>query len=234
MLIQLYKADLELLQIRTVFPAVQRAAIRGQVRVIRIGCTLVYLQSQKAVPNCESGTQAVLVRCTTHELTTQLQSLSYQLLRLLGAVKLQLCGPRSGYQIGDIRPAHLTGGQGILRPPGPHHIQIRKYRQILDSGALAAFLLERWADAPEVLTVAQTSSLCGYGPSAINRRVRDGLVEAVSYRGHNLIFKESLADRLASYEGQTISARSELHQELLEEFQGKEQNSGMEWGSMSL
>lgn len=107
-------------------------------------------------------------------------------------------------------------------------------RQILDSGALAAFLLERWADAPEVLTVAQTASLCGYGPSAINRWVRDGLVEAVSYRGHNLIFKESLADRLASYEGQTISARSELHQELLEEFQSKEQNSGMEWGSMSL
>ena len=86
--------------------------------------------------------------------------------------------------------------------------------QILDSGALAAFLLERWADAPEVLTVAQTASLCGYGPSAINRWVRDGLVEAVSYRGHNLIFKESLADRLASYEGQTISARSELHKEL--------------------
>nr|WP_325198969.1 helix-turn-helix domain-containing protein [uncultured Oscillibacter sp.] len=107
-------------------------------------------------------------------------------------------------------------------------------RQILDSGSLAAFLLERWADAPDLLTVAQTASLCGYGPSAINRWVRDGLVEAVSYRGHNLIFKESLADRLASYEGQTISARSELHKELLEEFQREEQNSGMEWGSMSL
>lgn len=107
-------------------------------------------------------------------------------------------------------------------------------RQILDSGSLAAFLLERWADAPDLLTVAQTASLCGYGPSAINRWVRDGLVEAVSYRGHNLIFKESLADRLASYEGQTISARSELHEELLEEFQREEQSSGMEWGSMSL
>lgn len=115
-----------------------------------------------------------------------------------------------------------SGGRALEQP-----------RQILDSGALAAFLLERWADAPEVLTVAQTASLCGYGPSTINRWVRDGLVEAVSYRSHNLIFKESLADRLASYEGQTISARSELHEELLEEFQ-REQNSGMEWGSMSL
>lgn len=82
--------------------------------------------------------------------------------------------------------------------------------------------------------MAQTASLCGYGPSAINRWVRDGLVEAVSYRNYNLIFKESLADRQASYEGQTISARSELHKELLEEFQREEQNSGMEWGSMSL
>lgn len=130
----------------------------------------------------------------------------------------------AGLLQGDIPVSIFSSGGRTLEQP----------RQILDSGALAAFLLERWADAPEVLTVAQTASLCGYGPSAINRWARDGLVEAVSYRGHNLIFKESLADRLASYEGQTISARSELHEELLEEFQREEQNSGMEWDSMSL
>ncbi len=84
-----------------------------------------------------------------------------------------------------------------------------------------------------MLTVPQTASLCGYGPSAINRWVRDGLVEAVNYRGHNLISKESLAERLASYEGQSISVRSALHEKLLEEFETEEQNSGMEW-SMSL
>lgn len=130
----------------------------------------------------------------------------------------------AGLLQGDIPVGIFSGGGRTLEQP----------HQILDSGALAVFLLGRWADAPEMLTVAQTVSLCGYGPSAINRWVRDGLVEAVSYRGHNLIFKESLADRLASYEGQTISARSELHNELLEEFQREEQNSGMEWGSMSL
>ncbi len=107
-------------------------------------------------------------------------------------------------------------------------------RQTLDSGALCAFLLERWADAPDVLTVPQAASLCGYGRSAINRWIRDGLVDGVCYRGKNLISKESLAERLASYDGQMSPVRSALYEELLEEFQAEEQNSGMEWGSMSL
>ena len=46
-------------------------------------------------------------------------------------------------------------------------------------------------DAPDMLTVPQAASLCGYGASA-------------------------------------------LYEELLEEFQAEEQNSGMEWGSMPL
>ncbi len=71
-------------------------------------------------------------------------------------------------------------------------------RQTLDSEALCAFLLERWADAPDVLNVSQAASLCGYGASAINRWVREGLVDGVCYRGTNLISKESLAERLAS------------------------------------
>ncbi len=109
-------------------------------------------------------------------------------------------------------------------------------RQILYSGALCVFLLDRWADAPDMLTAAQAAFLCGYGASTINRWVRDGIVEAVNYRGTNLISKESLAERLASHEGQLIPIRSTIHEELLEEFQAEaeEQNSGMEWGSMPL
>ncbi len=109
-------------------------------------------------------------------------------------------------------------------------------RQILCSGALCVFLLDRWADAPDMLTAAQAAFLCGYGASTINRWVRDGIVEAVNYRGTNLISKESLAERLASHEGQLIPIRSTIHEELLEEFQAEaeEQNSGMEWGSMPL
>ena len=129
---------------------------------------------------------------------------------------------------------------GLLREDIPAGIfssggrTLENPRQILDSGALCAFLLDRWADAPDMLTVAQAASLCGYGPSTINRWVRDSIVEAVRCYGSNLISKESLAERLASSEGQLIPARSALHEELLEGFQAEEQNSGMEWGSMSL
>ena len=111
---------------------------------------------------------------------------------------------------------------------------VQERRQILDSGALCAFLLDRWVDASDMLTVPQAAFLCSYGLSTINRWVREGIMEAVRCYGSNLISKESLAERLASYEGQMIPARSALHEELLEEFQTAEQNSGMEWGSMSL
>ena len=107
-------------------------------------------------------------------------------------------------------------------------------RQTLDSGALCGFLLERWADAPDMLTAQQAASLCGYGPATINAWIGKGLVTAVQYRRRNLIAKESLAERLASQEAQLSSNHPECYTELLEEFQTEEQNSGMEWGSMSL
>lgn len=107
-------------------------------------------------------------------------------------------------------------------------------RQTLDSGALCAFLLERWADAPDMLTVQQAASLCGYRPAAINNWIGKGRMTAVPCRGRNLIPKESLAERLASREVQLSSNHSEQYTELLKEFQAEEQNSGMEWDSMSL
>lgn len=107
-------------------------------------------------------------------------------------------------------------------------------RQTLDSGALCAFLLERWADALDMLTVQQAASLCGYGPAAINGWIGKGRMTALPCRGRNLIPKESLAERLASREVQLSSNRPEFYIELLKEFQAEGQNSGMEWGSMSL
>lgn len=107
-------------------------------------------------------------------------------------------------------------------------------RQTLDSGALCAFLLERWADAPDMLTAQQAASLCGYRSATINNWIGKGLVAAVRCRGRNLIPKESLAEWLASREAQLFSNHSAQYAELLEEFQAKEQSSGMEWGSMSL
>lgn len=107
-------------------------------------------------------------------------------------------------------------------------------RQALDSGALCAFLLERWADAPDMLTAQQATSLCGYGSATINNWVGKGQMKAVPFRGRNLIPKGFLAERLASQEVQMSFNHSEQYAELLEEFQTEEQNSGMEWGSMSL
>lgn len=107
-------------------------------------------------------------------------------------------------------------------------------RQTLDSGALCAFLLERWADAPDMLAVQQAASLCGYRPAVINNWIGKGRMTAVQCRGRNLIPKESLAERLASREVQLSSNRPEFYIELLEEFQTEEHTSGMEWGSMSL
>lgn len=107
-------------------------------------------------------------------------------------------------------------------------------RQTLDSGALCTFLLERWADVPDMLTVQQAASLCGYGPATINNWIGKGRMTVVPCRGRNLIPKESLADRLASREVQLSSNRPEFYIELLKEFQVEEQNSGMEWGPMSL
>lgn len=108
-----------------------------------------------------------------------------------------------------------------------------KHRKITGR-TLCDFLLERWADAPDMLTVQQAASLCGYGPATINGWIGKGWMTAVQCRGKNLIPKESLVERLASREMQLSSNHSEQYAELLEEFQTEEQNSGMEWGSMSL
>lgn len=107
-------------------------------------------------------------------------------------------------------------------------------RQTLDSGALCAFLLERWVDAPDMLTAQQAASLCGYVPATLNSWIGKGLVKAVQCRGRNRISKESLAVWLASREMQVASNHSEQYAKLLEEFQEEEQNSGMKWGFMSL
>lgn len=107
-------------------------------------------------------------------------------------------------------------------------------RQTLDSRALCAFLLERWVDVPDMLTVQQAASLCGYRPATINNWIGKGRMKAVPCRGRNLIPKGFLVERLASREVQLSSNHPEFYIELLEKFQAKEQTSGMEWGSMSL
>ncbi|MEA4919813.1 MAG: DNA-binding protein [Clostridiaceae bacterium] len=104
----------------------------------------------------------------------------------------------------------------------------------LDSEALFSLSIERWQDAPDMLTVKQAEALCGYGTTTMNRWFQLGHVRGVTYYGVNLISKESLAEYLASPEGQRISIKSEAHRLLLEKFCTEQKNSGMAFGSMSL
>lgn len=113
----------------------------------------------------------------------------------------------------------------------------KRPRTRLDKGALQAFLLDCWVDAPDMLTIPQTASLCGYSVTTLERWFQKELLAGIRYRGMILISKESLAEWLASDRGQSIQQQSTIHRELIEEFQTQEQgqkNSGMDFGSMSL
>ena len=88
-----------------------------------------------------------------------------------------------------------------------------------------------------MLTVPQTMSLCGYSAATIEHRFQKNFLEGIRYREMILLFKESLAEWMASNEGQSIQRQSVKHQELIEEFQAqelKQENSGMGFGTMSL
>lgn len=104
----------------------------------------------------------------------------------------------------------------------------------LNSEALFSLLIDRWQDAPDMLTVKQAETICGYGTTTMNRWLQLCHVRGVTYYGVNLISKESLAEYLASPEGQRISVKSETHRLLLEEYLAVHQTSGMAFGSMSL
>ncbi len=104
----------------------------------------------------------------------------------------------------------------------------------LDSGELCSFLAAQWQGEPDMLTSRQAAALCGYNMYTINRWAQDHLVKAVLYYGKYLISKDSLAEFLSSGAGQSITAMSELHRELLEDFCAQQQNSAMELGSMAL
>ena len=54
----------------------------------------------------------------------------------------------------------------------------------------------------------------------------DGKIQSVNYYGKNFISKESLAEYLASYDGQRIARSSQTHQELTETFIDRGQESG--------
>lgn len=132
--------------------------------------------------------------------------------------------------LNDMMPVGIFSSEEYSYPP-------RQPRTQLDNGVLRAFFLDCWVDAPDMLTVPQTVSLCGYSVTTIERWFQKKFLAGIRYRGMILISKESLAEWLASDRGQSIQQQSAVHRELMDEFQMQEQgqkNSGMGFGSMSL
>lgn len=132
--------------------------------------------------------------------------------------------------LNDMMPVGIFSSKGYGYPP-------RQSRTRLDNGVLQVFLLDRWVDSPDMLTVPQTAALCGYSAATIERWFQKDLLVGIHYRGMILLSKESLAEWLASDEGQNIQRKSVVHQELIEEFLSQEQeqkNSGMGFSTMSL
>lgn len=97
-----------------------------------------------------------------------------------------------------------------------------------------SFLLDEWADEPDMLTTKQAADLTGYNDTTVNNWAADGKIKSVNYFGKNLISKESLAEYLASPEDQRIARPAQKHHDMIESFMDREQNSGMEFGFMSL
>ena len=99
---------------------------------------------------------------------------------------------------------------------------------------LFSFLMNEWTHMPDILTTKQATDLTGYNGTTINKWAADGKIQAVNYYGKNLISKESLAEYVSSYEGQRIARPSQRHRDMIQAYMGREQNSNMSFGSMSL
>ena len=115
--------------------------------------------------------------------------------------------------VGDLDVIHP---QGIFSSYSHPVCQPRTY---LDREELCAFILTKWNDQPDMLTVREVAELCGYSAHTVSGWVRKGTVASVAYHGANLVFKESLAEWLASGEGPGIRHMSEVHRRLVEGFQ---------------
>lgn len=67
-----------------------------------------------------------------------------------------------------------------------------------DRKPLARFLTKKFAEAPDVLTAAEISTLTGYGKSGINAWCRKGAVKAFDIKGRYMFPKKYLIEYLVS------------------------------------
>ena len=127
-------------------------------------------------------------------------------------------------ELNNIIPAGAFSSKQLQNSPLPN----------TEPEELLSFLTDEWTDESDMLTTKQVADLTGYNDTTINNWVVDGKIQAVNYYGKNLISKESLAEYLASLEGQGIARPSQKHQEIMESFTNREQKSDMAFGFMSL
>ena len=90
-------------------------------------------------------------------------------------------------------------------------------------------------DESDMLFTKQATDLTGYNNTTINNWATNGKIQAVNYYGKNLISKESLAEYLASSEGQRIRpAIAEISRDYEILYRKRTKQSDMGFGSMSL
>lgn len=131
---------------------------------------------------------------------------------------------RNAGELDAVIPIGAFNGKPPIADPSP----------CMESEEFFSFLLDEWADEPDMLTAKQAADLIGYNDTTINNWAAEGKVKAVIYYGKNLISKESLAKHITSLEGQRIARPSQKHKNMINAFIVREQNSVMEFGSMSL
>lgn len=79
------------------------------------------------------------------------------------------------------------------------------------------YLLKRWRDAPDALTVAQAEKLTGYAATTIGEWIRQERLQAVWYYNHYQIPKTSLIVCLMKLESESRHYYSPQHLEMIQE-----------------
>ena len=106
--------------------------------------------------------------------------------------------------------------------------------EYLDCDELNAYFLDEWCDYPDMLSVRETTKICGYDSASILRWIDKKHIKAVLYRNSYLVSKDSLSEHLSSEKGQRILKKSQLHLQYLEDFDLQQKNSDITFGVMSL
>lgn len=86
--------------------------------------------------------------------------------------------------------AHLDGHFSSRDPKPPRHIAPFDYSR------LKVFLIQRWSNAPDALTIDQTAKLLGTNRNKLLWLNRDGELQMIVVRGKKYFFRENIIEYL--------------------------------------